>query len=326
MSEVKAKVRVKEIFKKLSIVLFGLVLALTFMEVFLRIYFKEDYSVPSHRNWKFKKTWEQKYANINSLGYRDHEFNKNKDKKVFRILTLGDSMTWGVGVKDIDNLYTELLEKKLNSESKNLEYEVINAAKNGTGAEFYLNALKNEGLSLEPDLVMIGFFFNDIQGEQSNKPKPLLPEKLHWVLSRMSYVYWYSYNAMDMFINKNSYLDYYISYSSPDSKEWKRFKELWIEIHKICSENNLNIYVVLLPMLGLEKNIKEIDSVYERVGKLSEENGAKVINLFTIINQYDVKKLRVGITDAHPNERGHKLYADSIYNFLMLKINSIDHR
>ena len=79
VSKTKVKARVKEIFKKLSIVLFGLILALVFMEIFLRIYFKEDYSVPSHRNWKFKKTWEQKYANINSLGYRDHEFNKNKD-------------------------------------------------------------------------------------------------------------------------------------------------------------------------------------------------------------------------------------------------------
>jgi len=313
------KTLVKEIFKRFCFVLFGLVIALIFLEVFLRIYFKEDYSVPSHRNLIFKKTWEQKYANLNSLGYRDHEFNINKDKNVFRILTFGDSMTWGVGVKDIDNLYTELLEKKLNSKSNNLEYEVINAAKNAMGVEYYLNALKNEGLFLEPDLVMISFFFNDIEGEKLNKPKPFLPEKIHWALSRMSYVYWYSYNAIDMFIKKNRYLDYYISYSSSDSKEWKRFKKSWIEIHKICSENNLNLCVVLLPMLGLKNNIEEIDSVYDRVGKLSEENGAKVINLTSIINQYDSRKLRVGITDAHPNEIGHRLYADSIYDFLMLK-------
>ena len=70
-------------------------------------------------------------------------------------------------------------------------------------------------------------------------------------------------------------------------------------------------------MLGLKANNSQLDAVYTRVGELSAENGAKVLNFVPVLSEYDSRELRVGITDAHPNERGHRLYADLIYDFLI---------
>ena len=59
----------------------------------------------------------------NGLGFREKEFEKKKNKNVFRILVFGDSFTFGVGI-DNDHRYTNLLEEMLNDGKK--EYEVLN--------------------------------------------------------------------------------------------------------------------------------------------------------------------------------------------------------
>jgi len=54
---------------------------------------------------------------INSVGFRDKEYNLKKDENVFRILTLGDSNTFGWN-SNLQDIYAKVLEKKLNEKSK----------------------------------------------------------------------------------------------------------------------------------------------------------------------------------------------------------------
>lgn len=114
-------------------------------------------------NGEFKTT-----AVINSLGYRGHEFSPEKKPGEKRILMIGDSMTFGWGVAD-DETYPFLTEKILRSFGRS-NIEVINAGyKGGLSPDGYYVYLKNEGLKLKPDLVVIGFFvFNDIEDLAAN--------------------------------------------------------------------------------------------------------------------------------------------------------------
>lgn len=78
-------------------------------------------------------TYEFTYTvKTNSLGYRMREFKMEKEPDEFRILMLGDSMTFGYGVEVEQNL-PSILESRLNeyiSEigEKNKRITVINAA------------------------------------------------------------------------------------------------------------------------------------------------------------------------------------------------------
>lgn len=98
----------------------------------------------------------------NSLGYRNKEFTLEKKDGTKRILVLGDSMTFGVGVKD-DETYPYLLEQLLKQKSQT-NIEVINAGfTDGFSPDSYYVHLKKRGLLLKPDLVVLGFFvWNDI--------------------------------------------------------------------------------------------------------------------------------------------------------------------
>jgi lysophospholipase L1-like esterase len=96
---------------------------------------------------------------INSHGLRDREYTVAKPADVTRILVLGDSYTWGYGVADGD-LYTEVLEERLNERVGG--FEVLNAGVSGWGTDQEYLWFREEGVRYEPDIVVLTFFFNDL--------------------------------------------------------------------------------------------------------------------------------------------------------------------
>ena len=101
------------------------------------------------------------FATLNQNGYRGKEFNTTKENGTIRILVLGDSITFGQGVSD-DKTYPYFLEGLLSEKEKKVE--VINAAyADWFSPDSYYVYLKNIGLQLDPDIVILGLFpWNDI--------------------------------------------------------------------------------------------------------------------------------------------------------------------
>jgi hypothetical protein len=107
------------------------------------------------------------YVNTNSWGTRGKDFGKEKPSNTYRILVLGDSMTFGWGVED-DETYSFLLEEELNNlaKSKNISrnFEVINAGfTSGRTLDSYYVYLKEVGIQFDPDLIIVTLFpYNDL--------------------------------------------------------------------------------------------------------------------------------------------------------------------
>lgn len=95
---------------------------------------------------------------INSAGLRGPERGFAKPPGVERILVLGDSYVWGYGVGDGD-LFTRTLEQTV--AASGVGVEVLNAGVSGWGTDQEYLWLREEGLRYSPDLVVLGFFFND---------------------------------------------------------------------------------------------------------------------------------------------------------------------
>jgi len=97
---------------------------------------------------------------LTSKGTRGTEFERNKPKDTYRILGLGDSVCFGVGVCS-DNIFLKKLENKLNDKKIKPKFEVINAAVIGySSMQEYLFFLKY-GQYWNPDMVIITVCPND---------------------------------------------------------------------------------------------------------------------------------------------------------------------
>jgi lysophospholipase L1-like esterase len=113
---------------------------------------------PGQRGRKiFPGAYDHTYTN-NSMGFRgrkEYRFPKTTD---FRILFLGDSFTYGLGVND-DQTFPFLVEQQLLQDR--LSVEVINAGNNGKGTDYELRFFQVRGAKFNPDLTVVCFFCND---------------------------------------------------------------------------------------------------------------------------------------------------------------------
>ena len=106
---------------------------------------------------------------VNSFGLRDDEFSRSKPPGETRVLCLGDSFTFALGVAHED-LYVQQLERLLESAHEGRRFQVINAGVAGYNTRQELIYLSRRGFELEPDLVTVAFYWNDLVGNEPPLP------------------------------------------------------------------------------------------------------------------------------------------------------------
>lgn len=102
-----------------------------------------------------------KVIKINSRGFRGDEFSAVKEENVYRILILGGSTTYCAG--DNDQTWPAYLEQALNNKvSEGRHFEVINCGVPNWQSAHSLLQFKNEGVHLQPDLIILHTGWNDL--------------------------------------------------------------------------------------------------------------------------------------------------------------------
>ncbi len=96
---------------------------------------------------------------INSLGFRDREYELAKPEGVQRIVALGDSITFGLGL-DFDEVWPKVLEVKLGESGRKVEVLNLGVSGYDTGQEVAF--LEYRGLDLDPDIVVLAYCVNDV--------------------------------------------------------------------------------------------------------------------------------------------------------------------
>lgn len=102
----------------------------------------------------------------NRYGLRDEpDFEPAPPVGEFRILSVGDSIAFGLGIKSRDT-YAKVLERRLNEKGTAPHYYVINSAGPGTSPSSYFLFLEREALQWQPRMVLIEIeLTNDVTDE-----------------------------------------------------------------------------------------------------------------------------------------------------------------
>jgi len=96
----------------------------------------------------------------NSLGLRERELPLAKPPGTRRVVFVGDSVTFGPGVRD-DQPFARLLEDSLNASGVG-PVETVNTGVVGYNSIQELARLQNVGLAYQPDVVVLTFLANDL--------------------------------------------------------------------------------------------------------------------------------------------------------------------
>jgi lysophospholipase L1-like esterase len=98
------------------------------------------------------------HPGVNQHGLRDHEVPPKSQR--LRVLMLGDSLAFEG--EDVDDTWVGHLRARLREDPELREAEVINASVPGYTNYQELRYLELHGLELEPDVVGVGFVWNDL--------------------------------------------------------------------------------------------------------------------------------------------------------------------
>lgn len=102
----------------------------------------------------------------NQYGFRDEEeFAQVPPPGESRILSLGDSVGFGLAIEAADH-YSKIAQRRLNSLNPPGRYHLVNAGGQGYSPSNYYVYLREEGLQVEPDMVIVEIeLCNDIPDE-----------------------------------------------------------------------------------------------------------------------------------------------------------------
>lgn len=120
--------------------------------------------VPNTRSRVMNHPWSGRDVEIrvNSMGFRGGEMPARHPPNQFRVLALGDSITLAPYLPE-EETYVSSLQERLRELLPGREVLAFNAGVVDIGLKEEMDILEETGLSSEPDVVVVGFFLNDLR-------------------------------------------------------------------------------------------------------------------------------------------------------------------
>jgi hypothetical protein len=245
-------------------------------------------------------------VHINSDGFRDREYPIEHPGK-YRIIFLGDSLTFGWGVEK-PQTFDEILEAELN---KTRPTEIINFGTGNYNTEQEVNLLLDKGLKYEPNEVVVFWFINDAEPT---------PRKSNWEFLgnlRIATFFWSRSRSLLTNIGRErSFREYYASLYSDQQPGWVAEQMALLELRDACSGKGIRLRVVLLPELH-ELEPYPFAPEHAKIMSFLRSNGIEARDLATwFAAEKEPTRLWVAPDDAHPNAIAHALIARYSLDFV----------
>lgn len=269
---------------------------------------------------KVNERWHKRHVVFNNFFFRDRDFQEDKKEGVLRIGVLGDSITQGDGIKDVNNRFSNLLEKKLRDTGFNVE--VYNLGKAGYDTQTEIEVYNNIK-HLNFDLIIWEYFINDIQPKDKSTGTPIIAQNSHraklleFISNRsffLDFLYWRFSTVYDKTIT---------ALHSADVNQYKnqfvlaQHKKDTTDFIKSLKKENRKVIVIMFPSISFLGDNYPVFTNEIMLNHFSE-NKVEVINLYDFLKDQNPKVLRASRFDTHPNEKVHKLAAEKLFKKIQL--------
>jgi hypothetical protein len=269
----------------------------------------------------------------NDLGFRGSEFAvSNQDGRlvatkppdVVRMIFLGDSFTFGEGVRDEDTYPARtaaLLQQEHPSGSPRFEAYNLGVGAYNTAQE--LSLLEHLGLKLLPDCVVLGYVLNDAEPPMfavnpetksfvrtgSAGPEgfgdPLPPDQLLYSLRSARLVWQLAANSD----RSRRVVAHYRALYEDDNPGWQESRRALRQIIARCHEARVPCYILLFPILYQIDGAYPFQSIHAKIRAELEGLDVTLIDLLPRLKGQRDESLWVHPADQHPNEHVHRIAA-----------------
>jgi len=309
------------VYSSVLVVVVSLSLCLILSEYGIRYYYRDVLSTASGKNYFYNKSQHLFLAEENGFRYRGKGFGK-KQPGIYRVVVLGDSISYGQGVYPYTLRYSDLIQKQV----KQPNLEVVNISMCGMNLPDYLKLLPFLK-ALRPDFVIYQWFINDMEVESNSSlftAPPLLGNGYwHKLLMNNSALYFMLQRGWtSLLVRQGKILSYekYIkdSYTDANSSQSVASSEMLKQLFARIEGLNIPFAVVLFPHAGYPIKDYPFAFMHERIQKICQNNDIPCLDLRQAYAPYDknLQSLWANKLDQHPSALAHKIAAEQILQFL----------
>lgn len=264
------------------------------------------------------KRWHKAYARLNSLYCRDEEWTESKPPGRYRIAFVGDSFTYGWGIKDVRDRFTDIIQHRFDQQAPG-RVEVMNVAWGGWDTQSELGAIRDLLKPYDVDEIVLCYVPNDIEAllPLDGEVDPREPRKSVYLNVESSFlVNRLYYSLFSPRLPKGlSYPDWLMNgYRNPEI--WAKQQQLLLDIIALCRQRNITLRVALFPLIWPTGQGYDAAALHVQLRDFFITHGVSVIDLLPTLEAGTYDRLVVNRHDPHPNELAHRLFADAIWNAL----------
>jgi lysophospholipase L1-like esterase len=318
-----------------TLLAFAVLLGCVAMEVALRVVFAQSLDF-SMEMWKYAVQLKRPVADpqlsfahapnrsaflmgvpvsINSEGLRDREFSVDKPPSVYRIMMLGDSTTFGWGVRQEDTA-AKFLERKLNADLPPgyNHVEVMNTGVGNYDTVQEVAYYETIGWKFHPDLVVLVFFIND--------PEPVPIEKKGFLIDR-SYLVAFATNRIDGVMRhmgaRPDWKTYYASLYGDDRPGFQACKKALASLAASTRSHDAKLLIALLPELHqINGDTYPFKTAHQKIKNVMAAANVPVVELIDGLKDHGPEEtLWVTALDDHPNAKANNLVSDQLKRWIL---------
>jgi lysophospholipase L1-like esterase len=254
--------------------------------------------------------WHGVIHQIDANGMRREQPFAPKDPDLFRIVVVGDSLTYGEGI-DVFWTYPTQLERALQPEFR---VEVLNLGVRAYGSEDILDLLRRFVPELEPDLVVYGVCLNDFleRGGRQQASPSFLPEKLTKIFTRRTRV---GRLVDERFAALKRTLglepDFYADLLADFDARYRRFGDDVAAMNALVTGSGLPPMVAMVLDQGprLDGPGRQLALAAERQLRAA---GIETVDSEDFYRRYEGTNFAVSRWEGHPNEEAHAIWASDL--------------
>lgn len=283
------------------------------VEIQYRPYAKFGHAYDSDPDGYFDDGNQIVYA-LNKYGFRGGDYEREKPPGTRRIVLLGDSFTFGEGVR-LEDTFGSRLQGILDRDRATVE--VLSFAVGGWGTANEIHYLENAGMSFGPDLVVVIYVLNDAGYAGGLDLWRDFREQYQNRRLKGSYLASYFYAAIARRTLARSYIEDLVGEAREERRSWRESLAFLARGKQIAESAGARYAVAIFPFLCDLDESYPFRSLHQMVSGFCERRGIAVLDLFDAFEGRSDRELWVHPSDQHPNREGHRIAAEALAEFIV---------
>ena len=269
-----------------------------------------------------------KPVRTNAYGFRDGEWNLTKPRGTVRVLVIGDSFTFGNN-NFAEDIYPNVLENMLRERFGN-RVEVLNTSAQGWDLDNEVAFWRHEGIRYDPDIVVIGFFLNDLlrprelqpelaaDGRVENRPEGFrwIPHRVIQVLKRSALITYLRDVVRGLIERRRDFVGDAVANMVDVQREPRieQGRRLLGEIAASCNRAGITLVIAAIPPVNLFHYPRRPVGVVEEIRRFADDQGVAFVDLAEPFWAEADPTAHYGYPwDNHFIGSGHRLAARALY-------------